>query len=151
MQIEVKGLDQVAAKFDKLPVAIQDKLKLAMARSLKAIADKARRSHRFKSRTSTLERAIEVEVNNTEGVVRLDPKLEYVPYVHQGTRPHSISPREKRALRWGGVGNWHYAKRVSHPGYKGDPFLYRAARLERSTVREFFRAAVAEALRSDTK
>lgn len=66
-------------------------------------------------------------------------------FVHWGTRPHIIEPRVKKSLRWadagymgplapkgvGGKGKGRsgfiFAKRVHHPGYRGDPWLVRAA------------------------
>lgn len=49
-------------------------------------------------------------------------------FVHWGTKPHKIRPRRKKALRWpsGGAG-FVFARGVNHPGYRGDPWLTRAA------------------------
>ena len=57
-------------------------------------------------------------------------------FVHWGTRPHVIKPKNRKALRWvpkGGTG-YVFAKEVRHPGNKGDPWLIRAAD---QAVREF--------------
>lgn len=51
----------------------------------------------------------------------------YAYYVHWGTRPHVIRPKNKKALRWPAGGKFRFAKKVHHPGYKGDPWLVRAA------------------------
>lgn len=48
-------------------------------------------------------------------------------FVHFGTKPHEITPKDKKALRWAANGAFHFAKKVMHPGYKGDAFLYKAA------------------------
>lgn len=76
-------------------------------------------------------------------------------FVHWGTEPHVIRPRaggvyksytksdgrstrtgvtkggrERTMLRWpvaGGADGFAFAKKVHHPGYKGDPWLIRAA------------------------
>ena len=47
-------------------------------------------------------------------------------YVHWGTRPHVIKPKEKKVLRWPSGGSFAFAKAVNHPGYKGDPWLVHA-------------------------
>lgn len=50
----------------------------------------------------------------------------YAGYVEDGTRPHEIRPRTKKALRWpsrGGPGGWAFAKRVMHPGTRPQPFM----------------------------
>jgi hypothetical protein len=49
-------------------------------------------------------------------------------FVHWGTRPHVIRPKKKKALRWPAGGRFVFATKVAHPGYKGDPWLVRAAR-----------------------
>ncbi len=45
-------------------------------------------------------------------------------YVHEGTRPHVILPRKKKALFWPGAG--HPVRKVKHPGTKPNPFFVRA-------------------------
>ena len=55
-------------------------------------------------------------------------------FVHWGTRPHIIRPKNKKALRWAGGGGFIFARFVNHPGYKGDPFLVNAAN---QAMREF--------------
>jgi|GEM_PF-1294224 len=75
--------------------------------------------------------------------------VNYALFVHFKTRPHFIHPKNKKALRWVKPGTlffsaaptgfspmkptssnalFAFAKSVRHPGYKGDPFLYDAAR-----------------------
>lgn len=48
-------------------------------------------------------------------------------FVHWGTRAHVIRPKKKGALRWASGGLFHFAKKVNHPGYRGDPWMVRAA------------------------
>jgi hypothetical protein len=48
-------------------------------------------------------------------------------FVHFGTKPHVILPSKKKALRWSAGGRFAFAKKVNHPGYRGDPFVHNAA------------------------
>lgn len=48
--------------------------------------------------------------------------------VHNGSRPHVILPRRRTYLRFEVGGRVVFARRVNHPGYRGDPFLTRAMR-----------------------
>lgn len=48
-------------------------------------------------------------------------------YVTGGTRPHTIVPRNKKALRWAKNGEFFFARRVRHPGYVGDDYITPAA------------------------
>lgn len=53
-------------------------------------------------------------------------------FVHWGTRPHIIKPKNKKSLRWvtgaGGGTSFTFSKGVNHPGYEGDPWMIEAAR-----------------------
>lgn len=51
----------------------------------------------------------------------------YAPYVHEGTRPHVIKPKKKKALFDIKRGIF-FGKRVNHPGQKPNPYLLRAAK-----------------------
>jgi len=68
----------------------------------------------------------------------------YAAFVHWGTRPHPIpkpgAPRKKKALRWAGGGGFVFAKSVNHPGYKGDPWLVKAAEQAAREFPQFMRA-----------
>lgn len=52
----------------------------------------------------------------------------YAAFVHWGTRPHTIKPRTRKALRWASGGKFFFAKAVRHPGYKGDAWMEDVAR-----------------------
>lgn len=71
---------------------------------------------------------------------RIESNVDYAAMVHDGTRPHVIRPRRKRALRFQVGGRIVFATRVNHPGTRPRPFLTRAlfdvARQRGSTVRE---------------
>jgi hypothetical protein len=52
----------------------------------------------------------------------------YAPYVENGTRPHVIRPKTKKALRFKIGGNIVIVAKVNHPGTRAQPFLGRAVR-----------------------
>lgn len=96
-------------------------------------------------------RIFPVKRGDTQAIIKAGgPGAPYAIYVHEGTRPHEIRPREKKALRWAtskGQGKgFIFAKKVNHPGYKGDPFMYRAFEERHPHVLEIFREAFTEAL-----
>lgn len=54
---------------------------------------------------------------------------EHTLLVHNGSRPHQIFPRRRGGLlRFEIDGRVVYARKVNHPGFRGDPFLTRALR-----------------------
>lgn len=55
-----------------------------------------------------------------------DKKAPYAKFVHFGSKPHEIKIRNRKFLRWSDGDDFIFAKKVNHPGYKGDPFLYEA-------------------------
>jgi hypothetical protein len=54
----------------------------------------------------------------------------YARFVHDPTRAHAITPTRARALRFQVGGRTVFARRVWHPGYRGNPFLASAVRDE---------------------
>lgn len=61
-----------------------------------------------------------------------DPAIApYAIFVHWGTRPHTIEPKDKKALWFTNRGGmFQFAKKIHHPGYAGDPFLTNAIKDE---------------------
>lgn len=57
-------------------------------------------------------------------------------FIEQGTKPHPIKPKRFKALKWSQNGQPMFAKKVSHKGTKGKPFLRNSARevLDRSDM-----------------
>lgn len=60
-------------------------------------------------------------------------------FVHWGTKPHRIEPRNKGALRFVAGGRFAFAKGVNHPGYKGDAYFARAAAMAPHTFERHLR------------
>ncbi len=52
----------------------------------------------------------------------------YAAAVHDGTRPHLIRAKNKKALAFKKGGKTVFVKQVNHPGTKPNPFLFRAAK-----------------------
>ncbi len=83
------------------------------------------------TKTGNLERSISHSVlSDTHGqVIQGDTGTltkdgrNYGVFVHYGFKAHDIKPKNKKALRWVAGGGFRFAKSVSHPGYKGDPFM----------------------------
>lgn len=51
--------------------------------------------------------------------------VKYARWIEEGTRPHVILPRNKKALYWKGAA--HPVRMVNHPGTKARPYLIPAA------------------------
>lgn len=69
----------------------------------------------------------------------------YARFVHDGTKPHMIFPRNKKALRWPVGSKFRFSRKgVKHPGYKGDPWLRRAAAEAPAIFRRHLEALLAK-------
>ncbi|MCM6777937.1 hypothetical protein NDR87_31435 [Nocardia sp. CDC159] len=101
-----------------------------MRRLGRAITTTARR--RVNVRSGRLRSTIGHRVTPAGPVVRLDvfATARHARYVHDGTRPHVITPRRAAVLRFEVGGRTVFARRVQHPGYRGNPFLSSAVRDE---------------------
>lgn len=105
------------------------RLRLAVKESTAEVIDRAKQAHSYKNHTGMLEReglADRYENQKLTGIVSISPRVGYAGYVHEGFPAHTIKPRFRKALRWAANGEFHFAGRVHHPGFKGDPFLYNA-------------------------
>lgn len=68
--------------------------------------------------------------------------VEYALAVHEGTKPHVIEPKNKKALYWDGAK--HPVKRVMHPGTQANPYADRAIEQASSRMNEFISRALRE-------
>lgn len=67
-------------------------------------------------------------------------------FVHFGTKPHAIKPKNRKILRWATAsGRFIFARQVNHPGYEGDPWLFRAVDEANSKFDEIATSAIKEA------
>lgn len=110
---------------DLLDEQIGQAVEAELARVMAEGADKARASTKFKDQTGALRRSI---VSGLEGSWQsgdlqgvLLAEAEHASYVEDGTRPHEILPRSKRALSWPKAPR--PVRRVQHPGTKATEFI----------------------------
>ena len=68
--------------------------------------------------------------------------VEYALAVQEGTPPHEIKPKRKKALYWEGAR--HPVKRVMHPGTQANPYADRAIEQAEGRQDEFISRALRE-------
>ena len=93
-------------------------------------------------RTGHLRRSITSRVEGTGERGVIGTNLAYARSVHEGTAPHTIRPRTKKALFWKGAR--HPVRAVRHPGTPGNPFFTRGMGLSRGTIDELLQEAGVE-------
>lgn len=135
--------------FSKAPERVREHLRIGLKASARDVASHAKEHHGFTTRTGAVERSI------TSGFV--EPMTATVSvgsqvgaFIHSGTRPHDILPRNKKALRWavpGSAKGFAFARGVRHPGTKPDPFLHAALAAQEGAIVTRMQGAVASALK----
>ncbi len=118
------------------------RLREAMDISVRDVQERARKNHRFVTRTGEAEASIEtsVDVNGGHLTGIVYTALPHAVFLHQGTRSHTVVPRTKMALRWSDGGSFVFAKRSQVAGIQGDPYLYNALADERASIVSRFEA-----------
>ena len=81
--------------------------------------------------TGHLRHGITTNVGNMEVTVHTS-NIKYARLVEEGTRPHTIRAKNKKALYWKGAK--HPVKSVNHPGSKAKPYLIPAFEKEKEVL-----------------
>ena len=89
--------------------------------------------------TGHLKRSIAHTLSDTEGTVHTSNVI-YARGVEEGTKPHIIRPKRKKALYWKGAK--HPVKQVNHKGSRAKPYLKPAFEDEKPKFIENLKEAV---------
>jgi hypothetical protein len=132
-KVEIVGLDQLVAKFAQAPAIVAPIIQRALSASGAILA-----KHTVKGvvpwRMGFLTQSFRAEL--TTGILRWFPTASYSPYVEFGTKPHTILPKDKKALWWPGAA--HPVKSVNHPGTKPNPFMERIVSESQEEINQQF-------------
>ena len=125
IQIRVNGIDAANDQLRSLPEAIE----ASVIRQMAQIAyDSAERGADAHTKTGAMRQSLFARAIPKGREVGHDlQRAPHALFVQFGTRPHVIEPNKRKALRWASGGQFFFAKRVNHPGYRGDAYLARAA------------------------
>jgi len=127
----ISGEANLNARLDKLSeAAFFDRLLAETAQALFDQVEIGVQKHTKPNGLGMLERSIgsgPESIGNRTYVVKSDgQQAPYNVFVHFGSRPHDIRPKDRKALRWVSGSSFVFSKFVRHPGYKGDPFMVTA-------------------------
>lgn len=130
IDIKVSNDAQLAQAYASRGTAVYGKLMHMNAQVLSAFQRwvKSEAPHK----TGKLKGAIMKTNYRIGGSVFMGKGAPYFVYVLDGTRPHWISFKNKKALFWKGAG--HPVKRVHHPGTKANDFFDRGYQAAQSEV-----------------
>jgi hypothetical protein len=130
---EIRGIPQLRVRIE----AITPNRELLRTIALSAVREQKLLVPR---KTGNLGRSIHIGAvtpTRAETIASAD----YATFVETGTRPHTIRPRNRKALRWAASagdarlsgtprsgGRVRFAKRVQHPGTRAQPYMIPGAR-----------------------
>lgn len=141
IELNIEGIEDLRNKFARLVPETQAKVLKGLAQVSFDTAQAQVDNH---TKTGALFDSLRLRSDGEGGwIIGHDQRrAPYAPFVHWGSPPHIIKPREKKALRWvtkrGAVSRnakgrfvsgtqFAFAQWVHHPGYKGHAYLVEAA------------------------
>src|SRR5574337_395345 len=126
IRIEVAGIDAVEKHLLELPQKVE---RAVLGKMADFIFNKAYEGADRHTKSGALIHSLYNRPIPGGREIGHDPRIApHAIFVHWGTRPHVIRPRNKKVLRFQpGGGPFVFARKVQHPGYKGDAWLATAA------------------------
>lgn len=129
LEIDEKALNKINEKFKALDNLFKKKAMAKLADMIFEEADNLADTH---TKSGVMLKALYINKNSDLNyIIGFDDNLSpYAKYVHFGTKPHQIKPKNCKFLKWADNDNFIFSKSANHPGYTGDPFLYEAVKSE---------------------
>lgn len=122
--VELLGEERVRNAFKQLSDAAQRSVLAKTANDVKNYVEQQADTH---TKEGALFRSVYIKKINEGFEVGHDERIApHAKFVHWGTKPHVIKPKNKKALRFVAGGKFAFAKAVNHPGYIGHPWLVHA-------------------------
>jgi hypothetical protein len=135
--VTIQGLDQLVERLKEAPSIAAPILQRALAAS-QAILAKYTTKGVVPWRTGFLVQSFRAEM--TPSMLRWFPTANYAPYVEFGTKPHTITAKNAKALYWPGA--QHPVMSVKHPGTKPNEFMERIIASAQGDIGETFGQAL---------
>lgn len=126
IRVNLTGEERVKKAFAQLNEAAQRGVILKVSQQAFNYAQDQADTH---TKTGALARSTYIKSIEGGYAIGHDERMApHAKFVHWGTKPHTIKPKDKKALRWAKGGKFAFAKVVNHPGYKGHPWLDNTAK-----------------------
>jgi hypothetical protein len=136
VEVSIPNLKELLFNLKRYPAISEKWLQKAIMASGAELHKAARRGI-VPWRTGRLVQSFQVAIGRL--MARVWPDVKYAVFVHEGTRPHLILPKSKRALYWEGAR--HPVRSVQHPGTRENRFLNRMVKLAEPQIIKHFKEA----------
>ena len=133
IKIDTSEIDKFVIDLKETSEEIRSDVQKVLVNSGFNIEARAKRniSNNGSVKTGHLRHGITTNVGNMEVTVHTS-NIKYARLVEEGTRPHTIRAKNKKALYWKGAK--HPVKSVRHPGSKAKPYLIPAFEKEKEVL-----------------
>ena len=133
IRIETNEIDKFVLELGQMSDEVREDVQKVLVNSGFNIEARAKRniSNNGSVKTGHLRQGITTTVGNMEVTVHTS-NIKYARLVEEGTRPHTIKAKNKKALYWKGAK--HPVKSVRHPGSKAKPYLIPAFEKEKEVL-----------------
>jgi hypothetical protein len=132
--IEVQNLKELQEAFKKFPQIVDKELQAGTKDAGKLVLSTEKQEVPVK--TGQLRRSITLDYKPIS--VSIYPTVKYALPLHEGSKPHVILPVRKQVLAFRKGGKLIFAKRVNHPGYKGNRFVERTVSIVTAPINRIF-------------
>lgn len=140
VQIEIRGLEKLVKIAEKYPAVAEKHINFAISRSLARILGAEKREAPF-GVSGQLRDRWDLRTKRFEGSLRSG--VSYAMAVHEGSRPHYVSPEALRP--WAmkkGLNPFAVSKSISKKGTKANPFFQRALDNVEDDINKEFKEAL---------
>jgi hypothetical protein len=149
-EIKIENINEIREAFRMYPVIANKEIQKGLLESGKVIAGREKREAPV-GVTAHLRQSIGIRLK--KGSVIIVPKKKYAINVHEGTRPHYVSIKSKRApLRiWAikkGINPYALQKSIMRKGTKANPFVDRTIQKAEFRVRRIFVSVLEKIIKS---
>lgn len=142
VSIHIEGMEELKKLVAKVPGVTARELTVAVGKSVATIESHAKREAPVNKSYGggNLRQMIKsYMLGRFSGAIESNAK--YSVFVHEGTRPHVILPKAKRALANRRTDEM-FGKRVNHPGTRANPYMTRAIEKSKDAINGFFHKAI---------
>ncbi len=172
ISVKIEGIDEIVKGLEKAPETTVNEVSRAIQGSLNKVRSTAIREAPVGKgdNAGALRKSIQPYKMETKLRGMVEVTAPYAEAVHEGSRPHEIRPKTKKALAFEVGGHRGYVvsssgksyykkqsgssvvvKHVHHPGYKGNPFMTRAVQKSMWEINRFFENAIKNIMNSIIK
>jgi hypothetical protein len=128
--VKFQGVSEVTGTLRKLPAHLEKNTILEMSQVAYDEAQRGAGRHNKPGGTGALFQSLfNRQIPGGREVGHDGQRAPHAIFVQLGTKAHEIRPKDKKTLRWASGGKFFFARKVRHPGYRGDGYLIDAATL----------------------